>query len=122
MVEILNETRGFKISRDATMRDTFLGRFRGLMLSGRKDIVLAVEQEGILESTIHMMWMLYPIDVIWADKDMTVVDVQLDIPPFNPVKSGTWRMYKPRAAAKYVIEVAEGDVKDTRQGDKIRFN
>jgi uncharacterized protein len=121
-VKIVNQTKGFTISEDAQMRETFFGRFRGLMLSRRMDVVLATAKEGVLESTIHMMYMLYPIDVIWADKDMKVVDVKKDVPPFNPLRPRTWAMHKPAAPAKYVIEIAMGDVGATERGDKLEFS
>jgi uncharacterized membrane protein (UPF0127 family) len=118
---VTNETRGFTISDDAEMRDTFFGRFRGLMLSPRKDIILAVERESVMESTIHMMWMLYPIDVIWLNQGMTVVDVKAKVPPFHPLKPGSWRMHGPLKPAKYVIEISRGGARNTQQGDRIRF-
>jgi uncharacterized protein len=120
-VEILNETKGCKISQSAELRDTFFGRFRGLMLSRRKDIILAGKKDSTLDSTIHMMYMLYPIDVIWVNAAMEVVDVKMAVPPFNPLRLKTWNMHGPKAPAKYVIEIAVGDVKDTGIGDKILF-
>lgn len=120
-MEIVNVTRAFTISPDAQYRDTFLGRFRGLMLSPRRDIILAGKRESIMDSTIHMMWMLYPIDVIWVSAGMKVVDVKRGVSPFNPLKPSTWVMHEPKAAARYVVEVSLGELKDTGVGDGIRF-
>ena len=119
MMKVVNESRGFTISTSAILKDTFLGRLRGLMLSGRKDVVLEVPREGILESSIHMMFMLYPIDVVWVNDAMEVVDVKRRVPPFNPLKPSTWRTYAPSAPARYVVEVAAGDVGGTNAGDKV---
>jgi len=121
-VEIANETRGFKISGGAELRNTFIGRFRGLMLSPKKDVVLAGGKDSVMDSTIHMMWMLYPIDVIWVNEAMRVVDVKRGVPAFNPLKPSTWGMHGPNAPAKYVIEVAVGDIKDSAAGDIISFS
>jgi uncharacterized protein len=120
-VEIVNETKGQKISEKAEMRDTFFSRFRGLMLSSRKDIVLAGKKDSKLDSTIHMMYMLYPIDVIWVSEAMKVVDMKKSVPPFHPLRTRTWSMSAPKAPAKYVIEISVGQVKDTEEGDKISF-
>lgn len=120
-MEIVNVTRAFTISPNAQYRDTFLGRFRGLMLSPRRDIILAGKRESIMDSTIHMMWMLYPIDVIWVSAGMKVVDVKRGVPPFNPLKPKTWELHEPKAAAKYVVEVSVGDLKDTQTGDDVAF-
>ena len=120
-MEIINATRGHTISGSAELRDTVLGRFRGLMLSKRKDVVLAGKKDSVLDSTIHMMWMLYPIDVVWVNEAMEVVDVKRHSQPFNPLKPNTWSLHKPAAPAKYVIEIGKGVVKDTAKGDKILF-
>jgi uncharacterized membrane protein (UPF0127 family) len=120
-VEIHNETKGHKISEKAELRDTFFGRFRGLMLSGRKDIILVGRRESVLDSTIHMMYMLYPIDLVWVSEAMEVVDLKKAVPPFNPLKPNSWSMHGPKAPAKYVIEITVGDVMDTGKGDRISF-
>ena len=115
MMEIVNESRGQTLSKDAELRDSFWGRFRGLMLSKKKDIVLAAKEDSVVDSTIHMMFMLYPIDVVWVSKDMRVVEVREDVKP------SVWRMHKPKAPAKYVIELAVGATQDTKEGDTIKF-
>jgi uncharacterized membrane protein (UPF0127 family) len=120
-VEIINETKGFTISPKAQMRGTFFGRFRGLMLSKRMDIILGGKKDSVLDSTIHMMFMLYPIDVIWVSAAMNVVDVKKGIPAFNPIIPRSWSMSGPKAPAKYVVEIASGDIKNTDAGDKIAF-
>jgi uncharacterized protein len=120
MVEIINETRGFTISADAEMRDTAEGRRKGLMGSGRKDVILAVAWESRILPTIHMFGMNYPLDVIWVNKRMEVVDVRKGIPPSKLAEPATW-MHMPKAPAKYVIEIGKGDVKDTKVGDKLAF-
>ncbi|MFH1055119.1 MAG: DUF192 domain-containing protein [Candidatus Altiarchaeota archaeon] len=114
-MEIWNESKSFRISDNAELRASFWGRFRGLMLSKRKDIILAAKKDSVVDSTIHMMFMLYPIDVIWAADDMTVVDVRKQIKP------SLWRMHKPKNPAKYVVEIATGEIKDTDIGDMIAF-
>ena len=121
MMDVVNETRGFTLSVGAELRDSPWGRFRGLMLSERKDVVLAARRENIVDSMIHMMFMLYPIKVLWVNEDMMVVDVKEDVKPFNLLKPGTWRMHKPREPAKYVVELGVGDVKNTEIGDRIKF-
>lgn len=120
-MEIVNESRGASISPSAELRDTFWGRFRGLMLSGRKDVVLASKEDGIRASTIHMLFMLYPIDVVWVSSDMVVVDVKRNVPPFNSLRPSTWRVHRPCAPARYVVELAVGAAGETRKGDRIRF-
>ena len=120
-MEVVNESRGAGISSDAELRESFWGRFLGLMLSGRKDVVLAARQDGVSESTIHMLFMLYPIDVVWVNSKMVVVDVKKNVPAFNPFKPSTWKVHKPCSPARYVVELAVGQAGQTQKGDKINF-
>lgn len=120
-MKIANKTRKTTITNDAGYTDSFPGRFRGLMLTRRKDLVLAGKKDSVLESTIHMMNMLYPLDVIWANENMEVVDVKRDVPPFNPLKPKTWKTYAPGKAAKYVIELGTTKAEGTIVGDKLEF-
>src|SRR5512137_2188051 len=110
MVEIINETKGFVISANAELRDTAEGRRRGLMGSARKDVVLAVGIESRILTMIHMFNMDYPIDVIWVNKDMEAVDVRRGVKQSKLTRPSTWRMHLPKAAAKYVVEIAVGEV------------
>ncbi len=114
MMDVVNETRGFTIC-EAEYRSSFWGRFRGLMLSHGKNVVLAGRRDSIVDATIHMMFMLHPIDVVWVNSDMEVVDVRRNVKP------SWWRLHRPSAPAKYVVEVGLGDINGTVPGDKIAF-
>jgi uncharacterized membrane protein (UPF0127 family) len=120
-MRVLNKTRGKELSSSAGLRDSFLGRLRGLMLQDRKDIVIKVPFEGIMESTIHMVFMRYPIDVVWVNSRMEVVGVRKNVKPLNPFKPGTWKTYSPHKPAKYVVELGEGNLEGTKPGDVIEF-
>jgi uncharacterized membrane protein (UPF0127 family) len=121
-MRIFNKTKGRLISAEAALYDGFLGRFRGLMLSPRRDIVLKCRRESVAESTIHMMFMLYALDVIWVSSDMRVADVKRDVPAFSLVKPVTWGMHSPQAKALYVVELGLGRAGDTAAGDEIAFS
>jgi uncharacterized membrane protein (UPF0127 family) len=120
-MRIVNETRNGVISENSDFARSVLSRIRGLMLSRPKDLVLVSPKEDIRSSTIHMLFMLFPIDVIWVDSGNSVVDLQRNIRAFNPLKKCTWRTYKPGKPAKYVIELGSGNIADTEIGDKIGF-
>jgi len=120
-MEIVNASRGFTISTDAQMLDTAEGRRRGLMGQDRMDVVLAVPWESRILPMIHMFKMRYPIDVIWVNRRMEAVDVRSGIRPSALSQPGTWRMYAPKAPAKYVVEIGAGDIRNTGAGDKLLF-
>jgi len=120
-MRILNETKNLVVSDDAKFAHSFFTRALGLMLSKKKDLVLVSPKEDIISSTIHMMLMLYPIDVVWADSEKRVVEVALNVPPFNLLRPDTWGTYAPCKPAKYVIELGRGKAGKTDIGDIIKF-
>jgi len=68
-----------------------------------------------------MMFMRYPIDVIWLDSGQRVVDIVRQIPPFNPLKPATWKTYRPSKDAKYVVEIGTSKTAQVSIGDIIEF-
>jgi uncharacterized membrane protein (UPF0127 family) len=66
--------------------DSWWTRFRGLML--RRSLPGGY---GLLIqpcSSIHMMWMLFPIDAIWLDEDLQVTKVSPRVPPWVGMARG----------------------------------
>jgi uncharacterized protein len=83
-------------------------RMRGLL--GRKSLD---PDEGMFfrsSGPIHMFFMRFPIDAIFCDGDLVVIDVERGLAP--------WRMAG-RRGAKVVIEVASGAAADVRPGDRL---
>ena len=120
-MQIIYKTKNFVIGNNAALGDTFLSRAKGLMFSKPKDMILVSPKESIKHSSIHMFFMLYPIDVIWLDRRLRVVDIKKGLPPLRLFKISTWRVYKPKKPAKYVIELGVGKTKETDIGDEIVF-
>src|SRR2546421_7933973 len=85
-----------------------LARMKGLL--GRD----ALEPgEGILlrpAGSIHMLFMRFPIDAIFCDRDLVVIDVARDLAP--------WK-FAARRGARQVIEVAAGAAADVSAGDRL---
>ncbi|MBE2900044.1 DUF192 domain-containing protein [Methanothermobacter thermautotrophicus] len=114
--EVINKTRGTTLGAVRFAR-TFMSRFRGLML--RRDVetglVLEIpEGRGRYGSGIHMFFMLVPLDILFLDGDMRVVDTATLRP---------WQLYNPAEPAKYVIELREGSIREskTEVGDVLEF-
>ncbi|HLA42301.1 MAG TPA: DUF192 domain-containing protein [Aggregatilineales bacterium] len=79
---------------------SFWCHFRGLMFRPHLDedegLLFVHKHAGIVNTTIHMLFMLIPIAVIWLDSDLRVVDKKYAKP---------WRLaYAPAKAAQYYIE------------------
>lgn len=77
-------------------------------------LVLVADEESIYQTTIHMLFVFFPIDVIWLNKAKEVVDLRPNVKSFQP-------LIAPRSPAKYVLELPVGAAKHIKQGDTLQF-
>jgi uncharacterized protein len=87
--------------------DTDQSRARGLMFREK-----LAEGQGMLfifpEDGVYSFWMkntLIPLDIIWLDKDLKVVQIRSNV---APCQSNECPSYNPQIKAKYVLEVNAG--------------
>jgi uncharacterized membrane protein (UPF0127 family) len=98
--------------------DSFLCRLRGLMFRSRlepDDGLLLVQggRDSRVESSIHMLFVPFDLNVVWINMDMTVVD---------KVIAKAWRpAYFPAAPACYILEIHPERWEDYQIGDKVEF-
>ncbi len=95
--------------------DTFWSRGRGLMFRRRlsEDTALLFVQgrESTLDSAIHMLFVFFPIGVIWLDNEKRVVDKKV-ARPFR-------FYYAPRKPARYFIECHPTVLDQVQIGDQL---
>jgi uncharacterized protein len=113
---IVNLTKGTKIGK-VEIADSFFSRFMGLMLRkkvGNGMLLKLPQSRSRHGSAIHMFFMRFPLDIVFADSDRKVVDM---------VTVDPWKTYTPRTPAKYVIELEKGSIKkfDLELGDDLDF-
>ncbi len=112
---IKNVTKNKTISTNAEILDDIFLKFIGLMFSKQayKALILKFNKEKII--SLHMFFVFYCIDVLFLDKNKTVVDKKENFKPFT--------FYKSKKKAMYVIELLNGTIKKTKTeiGDKIEF-
>lgn len=62
-----------------------------------------------------MFFVFYPIDVIFLDSEMKIVEIKENFKPFT--------IYKPKKKARYVIELPKGTIARTKTiiGDIIEY-
>jgi len=115
-VVLLNKSKGTNLGK-LDLADSFMPRFLGLMF--RKDlerglILKLPSSRSRRGSAIHMFFMRFPLDIIFADADKKVVDI-VSIEP--------WKTYTPKAPAKYVIEMEKGTINNFNLeiGDELDF-
>lgn len=65
---------------------------------------------------LHMLFVFFPIDVLFLDKNKTVVEVKENLRPFG--------FYRPKNKSKFIIELPKGKIKATKTeiNDKIDFS
>jgi len=108
--------------------DTEAKRTKGLMFRTHMP-----ENNGMLfifqTSASHAFWMAntkIPLDIIWINEDLRIVDISKNTPPCT--ESGTLtslcKAYTPKDKAKYVLEVNGGytDKNEIEIGDEVKFS
>jgi len=95
--------------------DTFWKRGRGLMFHrslGKEEALFFVEKrESILGTSIHMLFVFFPIAVIWLDAQKRVVDKKLARP---------FRLYyAPQRPAQYFLEGHPSLLERVQIGDQL---
>ena len=114
-MQIKNITKNKIIAADFKLCDDNFSKFIGLMFSKRKDkaLIFKFKNEKIIH--LHMLFVFYPIDVLFLDKNKIVVDKKENFKPFA--------LYKPKRKAMYAIELPNETIKKTKTeiGDKIKF-
>jgi len=102
------------IKKSALIGDAF-SKFIGLMFSKRQDKALILKFNKEKAVSLHMLFVFYPIDVLFLDKNKAVVDKKENFIPFTFCKS--------RKGAMFAIELPEGKNKKARIqiGDKLEF-
>jgi uncharacterized protein len=101
---------GQAVCEDVSLADTPLTRLRGLL--GRAGLGAG---EGLLirpTGAIHTWFMRFPIDAVFLDRELVVMDVKSDIRP--------WR-FAGRRGAKAVLELAAGESerRSIRPGERL---
>lgn len=105
-------TTGTVVATHLVVADHFWARFRGLML--RPEIPPG---EALLirpGTSIHMMFMRFPIDAIFCDKDHRVTSVARSLRPWIGLAFG-------KKGAKYVIELPAGAAADVAAGHQMQL-
>lgn len=91
-------------------------------LSGRANLARGTGLFFVFpESDLHGIWMRdmrFPIDIIWFNEDLVVVDTAMNVTPATFPK-----VFQPQAPARYILETNYGfvEVYGIEPGDKAEF-
>lgn len=67
---------------------------------------------------IHMAFVHFPIDVVWLDSSMRIVDVQTATPA-RLLDFGSWKAYYPKSESGFVLELPAGISSCLKIGQKL---
>jgi uncharacterized membrane protein (UPF0127 family) len=107
-VGVLRKSGGEVVCERCELADSPLKRMRGLL--GRAGLEPG---EGMLfrpAGSIHTLFMRFPLDVLFCDRDLVVVGVERNLKP--------WRTAG-RRGAKVVVELAAGAAEAVQPGDRL---
>lgn len=108
---------------DVEIADTDEEKVRGL--SGRENLTNSSGMLFIFEENIvpgfWMNEMKFPIDIVWIDKNLRVVDIDKGLTPCENIV--LCPSYYPAKPVRYVLEVNSGEVwyREIQVGDKVEF-
>jgi uncharacterized membrane protein (UPF0127 family) len=114
---IRNVTTGEVIATRIKWCTNFLTRGLGLMfhrpLKEDEAYIFVERKESRSLTTIHMLFVFFPLAVLWLDSSQHVVDTAL-ARPFYPY-------YAPRSPARYYVECHPATLDRVGVGDQLEF-
>lgn len=84
---------------------TSFQRARGLMFRKKEDAAYVFVFPNERKIAIHMLFVFFPIDVVWIDAKGNVIDIKKRVKPFTPTVFH-------RGKAQYLIELPAGTVSE----------
>jgi uncharacterized membrane protein (UPF0127 family) len=113
-MKITNITKKKVLAGESRRCESITSKAIGLMFSRRNadfGLIFAFKREA--KASLHMFFVFYPIDVIFLDKNLKIVEIKEDFRPFTT--------YHPKQKANYLIELPNGKASCCSIGDIISF-
>ena len=109
-MRLVDRTTGEILALEVKTADTFWGRLRGLMFRHKFPrggaMLFKFQKPG--RHSVHMFFVRFPIDLIYLNSDFRVVELRARLKP--------WRVYRPKTAASYLVELPAGTIARSRVG------
>lgn len=112
---IKDSTTGRVLAKDAKICRSVFSKALGLMFRFRlkdKGYVFLFRKEQRVD--LHMLFVFFPIDVVFLDKDKKVVEIKQEFRPFT--------VYVSKKKAMYVVELPKGTSKGVKLGHKLTIS
>ena len=115
--QIIHPATGRVLAPSVRWCASFMCKLRGLMfrrkLAPGQGLLLVESHSSRTATSIHMLFVGFPIAVIWLDSSFRVVD-KLVARPWRP-------FYAPRNPAQYTLEYDPSLVDEVELGDELEF-
>jgi hypothetical protein len=110
---VMNQTRNTLLADHAARAETFSTRFWGLMGVAKLPLGEGLHIEPC--TSIHTFFMKIPIDAVFLDAELSVVDICQALAP--------WRVSRVYLGARSVLELPAGTTRasGTQPGDRLHF-
>ena len=116
-VDIVNRRTGEVLVRAARWCSSRTSRLRGLQYRLRLDpgeaLILVKPRDSIVNSSIHMLWVFFPIAAVWINDAGRVTSTRL-AKPWHPY-------YASAEPARYVLEADPELLQRIQVGDEVDF-
>jgi uncharacterized protein len=100
VVNYTNIYKGTTLISKAEIANSNWEKSKGLMFSKQKDILFNFRRDAFLK--FHMVFVFYPIDIIFMDHNQKIVDLKKRFCPFS--------FYYSKAKSSHVLELAAGTI------------
>ena len=98
--------------------DTHWKKTKGLMFEDKNQfdyaLVFNLGRDAQMSASIHMMFVFFPIDIVYLNKEKKVVDIAKGLKPFTP-------NYTPKARSSYFVELPEGKASGIELNDILEW-
>ena len=115
---LINSSTNQEIIKKTKLANTSFLRFKGLMFEKKENfdyaLIFELTRESKISSSVHMMFVFFPIEIVFLNSQKIVVDKAT----LNP-----WKLnYTPKKPAKYFIELPVENGKKIKLGEKLKWN
>jgi len=112
----LAKNDGTLITANAELADTFRKQAVGLMFRKSLNGALVFDMGRLTYDGIHMLFVRFPIDVVFLDADKRIVDVKAHVRPWVGTAF-------PRSRFRYAIELPAGAIEkySLRAGERLAW-
>lgn len=109
-----NITTNKKIVSKISIMKNIFQKANGLMFRLKfKDEALVFPFPFEQTTSLHMMFVFFPIDVLFLDQNKKIVEIKSNFKP--------WSVYTPKNKSKYVIELPKGKSSLVKLNDQISW-